>query len=455
MSRVASLPRAFLRAHLVGTGSTRKEILRQASSQGSQPASSDGSTDDSAHITPGIKGGNTADVGVTIEGDVVYEQKEDPDEYKFTSEQTPSLTDRDKTYLDRFRPKVDPRLSKVFRGYTSLDENGWTITYSKMGWYSMKQIYGHYDDNDERSVYYIHPRSTLMRLLRDPIVLRSETFDYWREKREVDAYKNFQTVELEKLHTMGPELYAANFVCRMGGKVKFHAFKNWFDKSNWKSLPQVFAKEFVCEAIDLSNTPLFYEGMTFLMRLSDLRSLNLSNCTALDEWAINRLHPLRTTLVHLDLSGCHGMSDRGLVTLWKMKNLRRLILSGLEDSVNNLPLIAMELEEALPECYIHGVDFERSPNPKASGIPADYDPETTALMEKYGNDVVNIDYEKWWGLNDQDFDHEKFKYSWRGRPFRNDWEDWVEDFKSESGWLWRVLNYNPFAPVTEPPKRRV
>lgn len=196
-------------------------------------------------------------------------------------------------------------------------------------------------------------------------------------------------------------------------------------------------------------------GMTFLMRLSDLRSLNLANCTALDEWAINRLHPLRKTLVHLDLSGCHGMSDRGLVTLWRMKNLKRLVLSGLDDSINNLGLIATELEEALPDCFIHGVDFEAPPKPKVSGIPEDYDPENVALSAQYGNDVVNIEYEKWWGLKGQTFNHETFKYRWRGRVYRDDFEDWKEDIRDEAGWLWRIWNFNPFAPPKELPKRRI
>jgi len=392
---------------------------------------------------------------IGVEGDITYGNIDDEEEYSFTSQKTPKLTKDDKAYLDKFRPRVDPRLSKVFRGYTALDEQGWTIPYSKIGWYSMKQIYGHYDDNDERSVYYIHPRSNVMRLLRDPIVPKAHAFDYWREKRDCDFYIGYQMTNVERLHTLGPELYAAHFVTKFGGKVKFHGFKNWFDRTNWKSLPQTFAKEFVCEAIDLSNTPLFYEGMSFLMRLADLRSLNLANCTALDEWAIARLYPLRETLIHLDLSGCHGMSDRGLVTLWKMKKLRRLVLSGMDDTINNLGLIAIELSEALPDCYIHGVDFEAAPNPKVSGVPKGYDPDNIAMTNEHGDDVATIDYEKWWGLRGKSFPHKNYVYKWRGRNFHDDWEDLKEDWREETGWLARVVAMNPFGPPREYPKRRI
>jgi len=327
-----------------------------------------------------------------------------------------------------------------------------TIPYSKHTWYRTKQIYGHSDPNDDNAPFKLHPLSGIMRLMREPFKPKAYAFDYWKEKRDVDITKRYQTVSQAQLHTLGPELTAAHFVCSFGGKVKFHGFQNWFDKTNWKSLPQAFAEEFVCEAIDLSNTPLFYEGMTFLMRLSDLRSLNLTNCTALDEWAINRLYALRTTLIHLDLSGCHGISDRGLITLWKMDKLKRLVLSGLDDSVNNIGLIALELEDSLPDCYIHGVDFERPPNPKTSGLPADYDP---ALIDVVAKDVASLDYEKWWGLYGQTFDHDNYQYRWRGRPYHHDFEDLKEDAIEESGWVWRVLTTNPWAPPRELPRRRV
>jgi len=267
-------------------------------------------------------------------------------------------------------------------------------------------------------------------------------------------------VDMTKLAVLGPELLAAHFVTSFGGKVKFHGFQNWFDSDSFRSMPQKYGPEFVCEAIDLSGTPLFYEGMAFLMRLSNLRSLNLANCTALDEWAISRLHPLSHSLIHLDLSGCHRVADRGIMTLWRMKNLRRLVLSGLEDSVKNLPLIVMELEELLPNCYIHGVDIERPPNPQNSGVPEDYDLSDAELLQKYGGEAINVEYEKWWGMEkdengEKTFDSDKFSYSWRGRRFVNDWDDIVEDFKQESGWLYRILTVNPWGRPKGNPQRRI
>merc|ERR1719419_1381169 len=68
------------------------------------------------------------------------------------------------------------------------------------------------------------------------------------------------------------------------------------------------------------------------------------------------------------------------------------------DSIKNLPLIVMELEELLPDCYIHGVDIEKPPNPQSSGIPEDFDLSEAELLEKYGGEVTNIEWEKWWGL---------------------------------------------------------
>ena len=187
--------------------------------------------------------------------------EDDDDGYRFANYRTPKFTAEEKDYLDVYRPKVDPRLSTVFRGYTSMDEGTWTIPYSKKSWYTMKQIYGHYDEVNDKGTFYLHPRSLMMRVLRDPLNLKKDSFDTWKERRDVDICKGFQIVDPTKLAVLGPELLAAHFVTSFGGKVKFHGFQNWFDSDSFRSLPQKYGPEFVCEAIDLSGTPLFYEGL--------------------------------------------------------------------------------------------------------------------------------------------------------------------------------------------------
>lgn len=452
----------FLRAASTQAKETSADPAAEPSSPASSPSPASPSSSSSSPPPPQAPSPTSTAPSKPANPDAFLfeDEGEDDEAYQFDSYKTPRFTAKEKDYLDHFRPEVDPRLSKIFRGYTALDEGTWTIPYSKKKWYTMKQIYGHYDEVNDVGNFYLHPRSLIQRILRDPVNLKKDAFDTWKERRDVDVCKAYQIVDEAKLAVLGPELLAAHFVTSFGGKVKFHGFKNWFDQNNYKSLPQKYGPEFFCEAIDLSGTPLFYEGMSFLMRLSKLRSLNLANCTALDEWAIARLYPLRETLIHLDLSGCHRISDRGVMTLWKMKRLRRLILSGLEDCVKNLPYLVMELEELLPDCYIHGVDVEREPNPQVSGIPDDYDLSEAELLEKYGGEITNVEWEKWWGFEKDEngekiFDAEKFSYAWRGRRFKTDWDDLLEDLKQESGWLYRILTVNPWGRPRGNPKRRI
>lgn len=442
VGRVATVQRSLLSNRSFGDA-FRRQLSRGASTQAEDPE-------------PKTEAKNEPIV-VPDKYDVDYE------EYHFENHKTPTFTDAEKARLEANRPKVDPRLSTVFRGCTNMDEQGIaTVPYSKRGWYKMKHIYGNYDESKphmkQHSIYVIDPRSTYWKLVHHPVVLRKGALDYWKEKQEVDVCKRFQSVDTAKLATLGPELLAAHFVTSFGGKVKFHGFKNWFDNDNYKSLPQRFGPEFVCEAIDLSNTPLFYEGMSFLMRLSDLRSLNLTNCTALDEWAINRLYPLRETLVHLDLSGCSGIPGPGIATLWKMKKLRRLHLIGLDDSIANLPHIAMELEGQLPDLYVHGVDFERQPDLDRIGLADNYCRKDRELLEQTGGDVSKIDWQIWWKLGegkDSDFDPDNFRYEWRDRPFESDYEDILEESKEELGWLASVLALDPRKLRKIHPVRRV
>jgi len=351
-------------------------------------------------------------------------------------------------YWDKHRPEVDKRLSPVFRGYNQVNEGQMTVPYAKHTWYNVKQIYGKYDENDKHSRFVIHPRMTIMRILRDPINLEMKAFDYWREKRDVDMCKAYQTYDIVRGRSLGDELYCAHFVVGIGGRVKFHGFKNWFDKDNSTSLPSSFAPEFIIEAIDLTDTTMLYEGMSFLVRLKDLRSLNLSKCVALEEWAIGRLHPLRNSLVHLDLSGCPRIPESAIASLWKFKNLKRLVLKDM-DQIKNLPMLVMMLEDIRPELFVDGVDVERKPDPDL-GLPEGFMDEDTEFTLKYGEDFSKMPYQHFWRLDGQgaDFDPEKAFYRWRGRPYHNDTDDVIEEFKQHAGWYWRIFtvpvgNSNP------------
>ena len=253
MSRVAMIQTSLRRIQSINDA-LRQQLFRATSTQAKETTeepTTESSSNEKAPGTPTKRPNPDA---------FLFEDKDDDDDYKFENYKTPKFTAAERDYLDIYRPKVDPRLSTVFRGYTSLDEGKWTIPYSKKNWYTMKQIYGHYDEVNDVGTFYFHPRSLMMRILRDPINLKKDAFDGWKERRDVDICKSFQLIDHSKLAVLGPELLAAHFVVSFGGKVKFHGFKNWFDADNYRSLPQRFGPEFVCEAIDLSGTPLFYEG---------------------------------------------------------------------------------------------------------------------------------------------------------------------------------------------------
>ena len=253
---VATVQRSLLSGRRFGDA-LRLQLSRGASNQAEDPELQRHPSD--PFVPPAETDPKNEPIVVPDNYDVDYE------EYLFENHKTPMFTDAEKARLEANRPKVDPRLSTVFRGCTSMDEQGIsTVPYSKRGWYKMKHIYGNYDESkphmEQHSVYVTDPRSLYYKIRHDPVVFKKGALDYWKEKREVDVCKRYQSVDTAKLATLGPELLAAHFVTSFGGKVKFHGFKNWFDNDNYKSLPQRFGPEFVCEAIDLSNTPLFYEG---------------------------------------------------------------------------------------------------------------------------------------------------------------------------------------------------
>lgn len=62
--------------------------------------------------------------------------------------------------------------------------------------------------------------------------------------------------------------------------------------------------------------------------LENLRYLNLSGCSFVDDWTLNRLHMFNKSLEYLDVSGCENITERGLACLAdKLPNLRYLRVS--------------------------------------------------------------------------------------------------------------------------------
>ncbi|XP_064483810.1 distal membrane-arm assembly complex protein 2-like [Ornithodoros turicata] len=187
------------------------------------------------------------------------------------------------------------------------------------------------------------------------------TLDMLREKRKLRTFEKRvydQRYIPERHGILGPDLAAAAFLLHRGASVKFVGKEEWYKKKEDEEtgLPIRHEEGWNLEAIDASETELIYEGFENLVHLGSLKALRLCGCPFIDDWCVDRLSQFQDTLEHLDLSGCTQITERGLSSLYRLTNLKSVTL-GYLPQIKNLNLVAVLLEDCLPQCEIRGVDY--------------------------------------------------------------------------------------------------
>jgi hypothetical protein len=74
----------------------------------------------------------------------------------------------------------------------------------------------------------------------------------------------FVRVAISEFHQLGPELHAASFTLKLGGRCRLHGSPRWIklDEKGVKSvLPQNRNANIFVEGLDLSKTVILYEGI--------------------------------------------------------------------------------------------------------------------------------------------------------------------------------------------------
>ncbi|XP_050769836.1 distal membrane-arm assembly complex protein 2 [Gymnogyps californianus] len=153
--------------------------------------------------------------------------------------------------------------------------------------------------------------------------------------------------------TYGDNVAAAVFTLSCGGG--FEGQKHWIrPEGRWQ--PEVLRlRDVPVVALDLSGSPLNYNGLDNLVPLTRLQHLDLSGCPHLDDWALGRLHVFGDSLRELSVARCPRVTERGLATLHHLRELQRLDVAGVH--VSSPGLVRILLEEMLLGCQVLGMDL--------------------------------------------------------------------------------------------------
>lgn len=179
--------------------------------------------------------------------------------------------------------------------------------------------------------------------------------NWWQtHKKDLEAYK--QRYISQRVETLGPELAAAHFVVYRGGAVKFYNSPNWIraDKEKRYNLPSKFVPNVAVEAIDAGDTELLYESVVHFELLQRLKWLSFRNNKHIDDFFLDRLAFFKDSLAYLDISGCSNVTERGVMSLHRLRALQFLNIGNLIN-VKHPQLLCLLLEDVLPNCRVEGV----------------------------------------------------------------------------------------------------
>lgn len=139
-----------------------------------------------------------------------------------------------------------------------------------------------------------------------------------------------QCFQSEKVSDLGTEIAAADFVLQRGGKVQFKNMDNWIklNPDGSSGLPDTYDPTYRIVSIDFSGFPLEYEGLDNIACLVELRWLSLRGSETIDDWCLDKLSGEYPMLEYLDISDCKNVSERGLEALYRMPNLKKLIVTN-------------------------------------------------------------------------------------------------------------------------------
>ncbi|XP_020377348.1 ATP synthase subunit s, mitochondrial [Rhincodon typus] len=162
----------------------------------------------------------------------------------------------------------------------------------------------------------------------------------------------FNKVDYDRIKAVGPDRAASEWLLRCGASVRYKGFDKW--QKDYNHLPTGPLEKFRIEGIDATESCIMFKGFDYLDDLEYVEEIKFQRCMYIQDECLERLggiENLQKSLQWLEIISCGNVTDRGIITLHHLKNLRYLFLSdlpGIEEKEKTLQVLIT----ALPTCEI-------------------------------------------------------------------------------------------------------
>ncbi|CAH1991517.1 unnamed protein product [Acanthoscelides obtectus] len=158
----------------------------------------------------------------------------------------------------------------------------------------------------------------------------------------------FNVVDEQRIKQFGADRACAEWILRNGGTIKWTNTNEYI--KNYNLLPPEGTNSHIQE-VDATNSSIMYNGFDHFNGCHYVTKLILHKCHLVDDQALEKLHYLKKSLLFLQVTSCSSVTDKGLLALNSLSNLKQLILDDLS-SVKNHDKTVQALKSSIPTCNI-------------------------------------------------------------------------------------------------------
>lgn len=158
----------------------------------------------------------------------------------------------------------------------------------------------------------------------------------------------FNKVDHDRIRDVGPDRAASEWLLRCGAMVRYHGQERW--QKDYNHLPTGPLDKYKIQAIDATDSCIMNIGFDHLECVQHVEKIRLCKCHYIEDGCLERLSQLenlRKSLLEMEIISCGNVTDKGIIALHHLRNLKYLFLSDLP-GVKEKEKIVQAFKTSLP-----------------------------------------------------------------------------------------------------------